>query len=172
MKSSTGFCKVDETPKGWYIQYIDRDPETIRRQEEQARKKKQELDDEERSARMIEEQVRKGREGKGTDVSTNRADPSLVLDLLVQLFIIKVVLFYRKLQSTQSSNGRVRKKKVCVFSYFLNTFARKFFFPLTLTYFCLAVAFNLGACSSVAGPSKSRYRGLCVRYINVKYFSL
>uniref|UniRef100_A0A3P9D5Y0 Kin17 DNA and RNA binding protein n=1 Tax=Maylandia zebra TaxID=106582 RepID=A0A3P9D5Y0_9CICH len=62
-----GFCKVDETPKGWYIQYIDRDPETIRRQEEQARKKKQELDDEERSARMIEEQVRKGREGKGTD---------------------------------------------------------------------------------------------------------
>ncbi|XP_017267147.1 DNA/RNA-binding protein KIN17 [Kryptolebias marmoratus] len=58
-----GFCKVDETPKGWYIQYIDRDPETIRRQEEQARKKKQELDDEERSARFIEEQVRRGRDG-------------------------------------------------------------------------------------------------------------
>uniref|UniRef100_H3D522 Kin17 DNA and RNA binding protein n=1 Tax=Tetraodon nigroviridis TaxID=99883 RepID=H3D522_TETNG len=33
-----GLCKVDETPKGWYIQYIDRDPETIRRQEELARK--------------------------------------------------------------------------------------------------------------------------------------
>uniref|UniRef100_A0A3Q3IBM2 DNA/RNA-binding protein KIN17 n=1 Tax=Monopterus albus TaxID=43700 RepID=A0A3Q3IBM2_MONAL len=59
-----GFCKVDETPKGWYIQYIDRDPETIRRQEEQAKRKKQELDDEERSARFIEEQVRKGRDGK------------------------------------------------------------------------------------------------------------
>ncbi|KAK2859126.1 hypothetical protein Q5P01_003746 [Channa striata] len=62
-----GFCKVDETPKGWYIQYIDRDPETIRRQEEQARKKKQELDDEERSARFIEEQVRRGRDSKETD---------------------------------------------------------------------------------------------------------
>uniref|UniRef100_A0A3B4YXU0 DNA/RNA-binding protein KIN17 n=1 Tax=Stegastes partitus TaxID=144197 RepID=A0A3B4YXU0_9TELE len=59
-----GYAKVDETPKGWYIQYIDRDPETIRRQEEQARKKKQELDDEERSARFIEEQVRRGRDGK------------------------------------------------------------------------------------------------------------
>lgn len=59
-----GFCKVDETPKGWYIQYIDRDPETIRQQEEQARRKKQELDDEERSARFIEEQVRRGRDGK------------------------------------------------------------------------------------------------------------
>uniref|UniRef100_A0A3B4USF4 DNA/RNA-binding protein KIN17 n=1 Tax=Seriola dumerili TaxID=41447 RepID=A0A3B4USF4_SERDU len=62
-----GLCKVDETPKGWYVQYIDRDPETIRRQEEQARKKKQELDDEERSARFIEEQVRRGRDSKETD---------------------------------------------------------------------------------------------------------
>ncbi|XP_026182791.1 DNA/RNA-binding protein KIN17 [Mastacembelus armatus] len=62
-----GFCKVDETPKGWYIQYIDRDPETIRRQEEQERRKKQELDDEERSARFIEEQVRRGRDGKETE---------------------------------------------------------------------------------------------------------
>lgn len=59
-----GYCKVDETPKGWYVQYIDRDPETIRRAEEQAKKKKQELDDEERSARFIEEQVRRGRDGK------------------------------------------------------------------------------------------------------------
>ncbi|XP_037551825.1 DNA/RNA-binding protein KIN17 [Nematolebias whitei] len=56
-----GLCKVDETPKGWYVQYVDRDPETIRRQEEQARKKKQDLDDEERSAKFIEEQVRRGR---------------------------------------------------------------------------------------------------------------
>ncbi|XP_072309850.1 DNA/RNA-binding protein KIN17 [Eucyclogobius newberryi] len=56
-----GLCKVDETPKGWYVQYIDRDPETIRRQEELARKKKHDLDDEERSARFIEEQVQRGR---------------------------------------------------------------------------------------------------------------
>ncbi|MBN3325595.1 KIN17 protein, partial [Atractosteus spatula] len=59
-----GYCKVDETPKGWYIQYIDRDPETIRRQEELEKKKKQDLDDEERSAKFIEEQVRRGKEGK------------------------------------------------------------------------------------------------------------
>ncbi|TRY94519.1 hypothetical protein DNTS_003544 [Danionella cerebrum] len=54
-----GYCKVDETPKGWYVQYIDRDPETIRRQEELEKKKKQDLDDEERSAKFIEEQVRR-----------------------------------------------------------------------------------------------------------------
>ena len=28
----TGHCKVDETEKGWFIAYIDRDPETIERQ--------------------------------------------------------------------------------------------------------------------------------------------
>lgn len=59
-----GYCKVDETPKGWYMQYIDRDPETIRRMEEQEKRKKQDLDDEERSAKFIEEQVRRGKEGK------------------------------------------------------------------------------------------------------------
>ncbi|KAM7367331.1 hypothetical protein PAMP_015241 [Pampus punctatissimus] len=64
-----GLCKVDETPKGWYVQYIDRDPETIRRQEEQARKKKQDLDDEERAAKFIEDQVRRGRDGKEEDES-------------------------------------------------------------------------------------------------------
>nr|XP_032819315.1 DNA/RNA-binding protein KIN17 isoform X1 [Petromyzon marinus] len=58
-----GYCKVDETPKGWYIQYIDRDPETIRRQQELDKKKKQDVDDEERAAKFIEEQVRRGKEG-------------------------------------------------------------------------------------------------------------
>ncbi|NXH42927.1 KIN17 protein, partial [Dicaeum eximium] len=59
-----GLCKVDDTPKGWYIQYIDRDPETIRRQQEKERKKKQDLDDEEKTAKFIEQQVRRGLEGK------------------------------------------------------------------------------------------------------------
>ncbi|NP_001087479.1 Kin17 DNA and RNA binding protein S homeolog [Xenopus laevis] len=58
-----GYCKVDETPKGWYIQYIDRDPETIRKQQEQEKKKKQDLDDEERTSKFIEDQVKKGLEG-------------------------------------------------------------------------------------------------------------
>lgn len=73
-----GLCKVDETPKGWYVQYIDRDPETIRKQEEQARKKKQELDDEERSAKFIEEQVRRGRGGKETEVGTGLTAPHVL----------------------------------------------------------------------------------------------
>uniref|UniRef100_A0A2K5MLG5 DNA/RNA-binding protein KIN17 n=1 Tax=Cercocebus atys TaxID=9531 RepID=A0A2K5MLG5_CERAT len=66
-----GLCKVDETPKGWYIQYIDRDPETIRRQLELEKKKKQDLDDEEKTAKFIEEQVRRGLEGKEQVVTFN-----------------------------------------------------------------------------------------------------
>uniref|UniRef100_A0A8C5CGU6 Kin17 DNA and RNA binding protein n=1 Tax=Gadus morhua TaxID=8049 RepID=A0A8C5CGU6_GADMO len=65
-----GLAKVDETPKGWYIQYIDRDPETIRRQEELERKKKQDLDDEERGAKFIEEQVRRGKDGREPEAPT------------------------------------------------------------------------------------------------------
>uniref|UniRef100_UPI0037E91BCC DNA/RNA-binding protein KIN17 n=1 Tax=Semicossyphus pulcher TaxID=241346 RepID=UPI0037E91BCC len=95
-----GLCKVDETPKGWYVQYIDRNPETIRQQEEQARKKKQDLDDEERSARFIEEQVRRGRDGKEPDETP----------------------VYTELKRESEEEK---------------------------------VAFNLGASSSVAGPSKS-----------------
>lgn len=29
---ASGHCKVDETEEGWFIAYIDRDPETIERQ--------------------------------------------------------------------------------------------------------------------------------------------
>ena len=49
----TGHCVVDQTEKGWFVQYIDRDPETIRRQTEMAKKEKMELDDEERTAKFI-----------------------------------------------------------------------------------------------------------------------
>jgi len=52
-----GHCVVDETEKGWFIQYVDRDPETIRRQEALQKKEKMDLDDEERRARFIQQQV-------------------------------------------------------------------------------------------------------------------
>lgn len=51
---SVGHCVVDQTEKGWFVQYVDRDPETIRRQTEMAKKEKMELDDEERTARFIQ----------------------------------------------------------------------------------------------------------------------
>jgi len=52
-----GHCVVDETEKGWFIQYVDRDPETIRRQDALQKKEKMDLDDEERRARFIQQQI-------------------------------------------------------------------------------------------------------------------
>jgi len=56
----TGKCTVDRTEKGWYIAWIDRDPETIARQEALAKKDKMAKDDEERLAAFISKQVEKG----------------------------------------------------------------------------------------------------------------
>ncbi|GMF66204.1 unnamed protein product [Phytophthora lilii] len=63
----TGKCVVDETEKGWHIQYIDRDPRAIARQEELEKKKKAELDHEERNRRFIEKQLKIASEKEGAD---------------------------------------------------------------------------------------------------------
>ena len=48
---------VDNTEKGWFVQWIDRDPEAIRRQEAMLAKEKMDLDDEERTSRFIQQQI-------------------------------------------------------------------------------------------------------------------
>ena len=53
-----GICVVDETEKGWFVTWIDRDPETLRRQAESEKKKKLDLDDRERQQMHLERQVR------------------------------------------------------------------------------------------------------------------
>jgi DNA/RNA-binding protein KIN17 len=62
-----GHCTVDETEKGWFIQYIDRDPETIQRQDSLLKKEKMDMDDEERRARFIQQQIERSRKDGGDD---------------------------------------------------------------------------------------------------------
>lgn len=52
-----GICHVEETEKGWFVTYIDRDPETLRRQEEAEKKKKLDLDDRQRQELFLQKQV-------------------------------------------------------------------------------------------------------------------
>ncbi|KAG1655166.1 DNA/RNA-binding protein KIN17 [Nymphon striatum] len=59
-----GICTVDQTEKGWFMTYIDRDPETIQRQESIAKKEKMDLDDEERTAKFVAKQVQKAKKVK------------------------------------------------------------------------------------------------------------
>ncbi|EDV28896.1 uncharacterized protein TRIADDRAFT_19019 [Trichoplax adhaerens] len=54
-----GKCAVDHTEKGWFVSYIDRDPEVLARQELLKSKEKMELDDAERNAKYIQQQISK-----------------------------------------------------------------------------------------------------------------
>ncbi|KRY08979.1 Actin-related protein 2 [Trichinella patagoniensis] len=56
----TGICKVDQTEKGWFIQYIDRSLEE--RREKMAKKVKMDMDDEERMRDIIMKQAERARE--------------------------------------------------------------------------------------------------------------
>lgn len=67
----TGFCMhlgkeskaiVDETEKGWFIQWVDRDPKLLARQAQAEQRQKFELDEEERRKREIAAQVQAAEE--------------------------------------------------------------------------------------------------------------
>lgn len=57
-----GKCLVDYTEKGWFITYIDRDPETIRKQEAVKAKEKMDATDDERVFKFIEKQIERAKD--------------------------------------------------------------------------------------------------------------
>ena len=56
-----GICTVEHTEKGFFITYIDRDPETLLRNEELAKKDKMAKDDDERQAKVIADMIERGK---------------------------------------------------------------------------------------------------------------
>ncbi|EKX41000.1 hypothetical protein GUITHDRAFT_159923 [Guillardia theta CCMP2712] len=66
-----GKAEVDEDEEGkWYVRYVNRDPEKIRRQEALAKKEKMDLDDHERAQKMVERQIKEAQKAlqkKGID---------------------------------------------------------------------------------------------------------
>lgn len=53
----TGKCKVEETPKGWFITYIDRDSETLFKERLKNKRARADLADEEKQEREIQRQI-------------------------------------------------------------------------------------------------------------------
>lgn len=53
----TGKCKVEETPKGWFITYIDRDSETLFKERLKNKRIKADIVDEEKQERQIRKQI-------------------------------------------------------------------------------------------------------------------
>ncbi|KAL9226588.1 hypothetical protein vseg_002381 [Gypsophila vaccaria] len=63
----TGKCKVDETAKGWFITYVDRDSETVFRTRMKEKRVKADLVDEEKKERDILKQIQRAVAFEGTD---------------------------------------------------------------------------------------------------------
>ncbi|CAL1387327.1 unnamed protein product [Linum trigynum] len=79
----TGKCKVDETPKGWFITYIDRDSETMFKEKMKNKRVRADMVDEERQEREIQKQIEKAeqlltgkvRDGEANDVESGELEP-------------------------------------------------------------------------------------------------
>ncbi|CAH0698576.1 unnamed protein product [Spodoptera exigua] len=65
-----GKCVVDETEKGWFVAYIDRDPAAIAALEAKAKKEKMDKDDQERMLEFIQKQVERGKKQGSADGPT------------------------------------------------------------------------------------------------------
>mmetsp|Transcript_11366 Transcript_11366/g.46055 ORF Transcript_11366/g.46055 Transcript_11366/m.46055 type:complete len:410 (-) Transcript_11366:89-1318(-) len=61
----TGQCVVDETEKGWFIQWIDKDPAAIARQAQLEERRKHDRDDAERAERAVQRRARDARRQLG-----------------------------------------------------------------------------------------------------------
>ncbi|KAF8048016.1 hypothetical protein N665_2724s0006 [Sinapis alba] len=62
----TGKCKVEETPKGWFITYIDRDSETLFKERLKNKRVKSDLAEEEKQEREIQKQIDRAAEKLNT----------------------------------------------------------------------------------------------------------
>lgn len=54
---ATGKCHIEETEKGWYITYIEKDADAIAREKKREKRLKMEKDDDEKDAEFIQKQV-------------------------------------------------------------------------------------------------------------------
>ncbi|XP_011873114.1 PREDICTED: DNA/RNA-binding protein KIN17 [Vollenhovia emeryi] len=117
----TGQCVVDETEKGWFITYIDRDPETLAAQEKKAKKEKMDKDDEERLMDFIDKQIEKAKqdtkeeegETSKTPLMRPENDTPLVLDIKLKPKpkLLPVLEIKReKIKSEDSSSKSIGEK--------------------------------------------------------------
>ncbi|XAR54199.1 hypothetical protein NMG60_11029227 [Bertholletia excelsa] len=101
----TGKCKVEETPKGWFITYIDRDSETLFKEKMKNKRIRADIADEEKQEREIRRQIEKAEQLM--PVSNGEAQPSEAeAKLLTKSDGEKVVL------SLGSSSKLIGKEKV------------------------------------------------------------
>ncbi|GKV28449.1 hypothetical protein SLEP1_g37508 [Rubroshorea leprosula] len=67
-----GKCKVEETPKGWFITYIDRDSETMFKEKQKNKRMKAEMSEEEKKEREIQKQIEKAEQLMPSDMDDDK----------------------------------------------------------------------------------------------------
>lgn len=75
----TGKCKVEETPKGWFITYIDRDSETLFKEKQKNKRLRADIVEEEKQEREIRRQIEKAEQlmplTKGEEAEKEKGEP-------------------------------------------------------------------------------------------------
>ncbi|CAK1554512.1 unnamed protein product [Leptosia nina] len=116
-----GKCVVDETEKGWFVAYIDRDPATIAAQEAKAKKDKMDKDDQERMLEFIQKQVERGKketenEPKYTEFKRESSQERLTLNLNLKrktdekkIELPKSALLLTKKETSKESSSKRQK---------------------------------------------------------------
>ena len=115
----TGKCKVDQTPKGWFISYINRDPEVIARREAIEKKEKMARADEDIAQKSIDQQVKMAKlaeaeaggmqRSEATDLQREEGDDSKVA---LAMTAKKVEAKVKPMGMTFSMGGGESSKKV------------------------------------------------------------
>lgn len=82
-----GKCKVEDTPKGWFITLIHKDPEEEAREKKRARRERAEKEEAERHARALEKQIERARkesEERGEDGDAAAAAAAAASDVKLE----------------------------------------------------------------------------------------
>jgi len=69
-----GICKVEETPKGWFMTLTNSDPQKAKEEEERRKREKHQLDEEGRMQRLLEEQVTRAHKVARTEGEQGEGD--------------------------------------------------------------------------------------------------
>ena len=105
----TGTCAVDETEKGWFIAYIDRDPEKIARQRELAEMEKSRLNHEARNREFIRNQVKLAKQQGLDKIEEEEIVPLQRTDKEEK---VKLQLVKSKSSSSSSSTGNTNMTRL------------------------------------------------------------
>ncbi|KAK8976585.1 hypothetical protein V6N11_057185 [Hibiscus sabdariffa] len=77
----TGKCKVDETPKGWFITYIDRDSETLFKERLKNKRIKLDMVEEEKHEREIQKQIEKAEQLKTPSEAEENEEKAVIKEI-------------------------------------------------------------------------------------------